>query len=122
MHRDNDGNTLAIWRDGVYLQLKGEQRPRKILELAGRNRVIKRVLKKNVMRKPVPSIGFNYHALKMIALEPRLKDVKINILYKSKTYVVTPSQVIDDGEFFHYKKEGFELQVFYPIEKLEESN
>lgn len=119
--RDKDGNTLSLTEDGVFLLLKKERQYRLILKIEN-GKIVKYVKKKNVMRTNPPMIGFNYESLKMIKRHPRIKDKNIYIIIGKKAYFVSVEDVINHKEFLHFKKDGFELQCFYPVELLTDYN
>ena len=91
--------------------------PRKIFTLNG-NKILKYVKNSHVMKKPHPMIGFNYYALQMIQDYPQFRDKNIYIQYKRKIYKVDSFTILNHKEFLYFKKEGFELQCFYPIKLL----
>lgn len=116
---DKDGNLLIAQDSGIYLKLVSEIIPRKIFTL-NNGKIIKYVKNSNVMQRPHPMIGFNYYALQMIQDFPEFRDKNIYIEYKRKHYKVDSYKILNHKEFLYFKKEGFELQCFYPIKLLED--
>ena len=115
---DKDGNLLIVQDSGFYLKLANEIMPRKIFTFNS-GKIMKYVKNSNVMQKPRPMIGFNYYALQMIQDHPQFRDKNIYIQYKKKYYKIDSFKVLNHKEFLYFKKEGFELQCFYPIKLLE---
>jgi len=114
---DGDGNSLLMGDNAIFLKLKGEPRLRTILSFEG-GRIVKRVSQQHVMRINGGMIGFNYNALKMIREKRAIKKKIIAIQYKKIVYNVPVEELIDKGIFLHFKNQGFELQIFYPIKEL----
>jgi len=113
---DKDGNKLYFADSGVELVLKGSSRRRRILSVMG-GQIIKRVLNAHKMKK-FPSIGFNWKAINV--LRDRLKKKYIFVVMGRAKYKIPIQDIIDHGKFLHFKTEGFELQVFYPLRRLDE--
>jgi len=117
---DKDGNLLIVQDSGIYLKLTSELIPRKIFTLND-GKIIKYVKKSNVMQRPHPMIGFNYYALQMIQDFSQFRDKNIYIYHRNKIYKIDSFKILNHKEFLYFKKEGFELQCFYPIKLLEGS-
>jgi hypothetical protein len=117
---DKDGNILYIANDGIFLKLKTELQPRKIFSFYDRS-IVKFVKKSNIMKpdSKVELIGFNYNALRLINDSKFIKNKQIVVRIGLKNYTITPDEVLNYKEFLHFKQSGFELQCFYPINKLE---
>ena len=113
---DKEGNRLYFYEGGVELHLKGQSYRRKIFNVIG-GQIIKQVMKGNIMRNG-NMLGFNYKALNV--LRDRFKKKFIYVVIGKKKFKVPISEIIDNSEFLHFKTEGFELQIFYPIKKMED--
>jgi len=121
---DNDGNKLHLANDGIYLQLKSDSM--RYLEIFSfRNGMIQKYVKKTNIMNTVhgtPSVGFNYNALKLI--RNRTKHSKIYIKFskgvKENTKEVYIDEILEDGSFLKFLKQGFELQIFFPINKMKD--
>ena len=113
---DKDGNFLFFADDGVYLVLHGDVRRRKVLSFR-QGRIIKNVTKRNIMRVN-KSVGFNYSALKMLdEFYPQFRFVHIK--YAGLIKRASIKDILTRGSFLHFKKEGFERQLFFPIMEFE---
>lgn len=111
---DGYGNKLFMAVDGIYLKLKEEHQLKRII--AFRNgRVVKYVKKTNIFRPNGKRlIGFNFNALKLV--REKSKQKYIYIQYGSKYQKIYIQDIFDNGDYLHFLKEGFELQIFYPLE------
>ena len=115
--RSTHGDKLYFHESGIELKLKSERTTRKIFSFNS-GAIVKRVLKKNIM-KVNDSIGFNYEALKVLRDKyPKYKYIYVVI--GKKKYKVPISEIITNGSFLHFKEVGFELQIFYKVEDLEQ--
>ena len=112
---DREGN--EIYKDGnaFFLKLEGETRKRKLGTMNSRvNRLqIHKIRKKHLMEK-IQGYGFNYLFLK------NAKSFHTIELYDEVSQWVIPKEfILENGQFLHFKKEGFELQIFMSLEKLD---
>ena len=117
---DSQGNKILTGDTGIYLKLKDEVNNRQIFAFRD-GKIIKYVNKNGVMRAGGGMIGFNYYALMWLAEHKRLKTKPIYIRLGKKYYKVMPQEILDLKNFLHFKKDGFELQCFYPIKNLVEA-
>ena len=118
--KDKDGNKVILHNDGIHLKLKGDPRLRKIFNFNS-GRITRMVPTSNIMlqnRVKGGMIGFNYHALTLIATSELLSKKPILLLIGKSRYEVSADDVIAEKEFLHFKSEGAELQCFYPILKM----
>ena len=63
-------------------------------------------------------IGFNYYALLWLSEHPRLKKLPIHVRMGNKHYPVKTEDILKKKDFLHFKDNGFELQVFYPLKEI----
>ena len=115
--RDEQGNRLFIGDTGIYLKLATERNNRQIFTFRDGN-IVKYVEKNGVMKAGGGMVGFNYHALKYLLENKRLKKKPIHVKMGNKYYKVTAQEILDLKNFLHFKSEGFELQCFYPVKDL----
>jgi len=101
--------------DGMYLKLAGENRTKRILSFRG-GKIVKYVKKTNIFKPKEGKslVGFNYHALKIVQEKSRQKCLYIQ--YGNSYQEVQIADIFSSGEFLHFLKEGFELQIFYPLD------
>ncbi len=118
---DSDGNKLLIGQGGIYLKLIRERRQRQVFKIQSRH-CEKYVSKGNIFKKiggENGAIGFNHSALKI--LRDKLKINKISIRIGGQTPLhVKVKDIFKYGSFYRFLKEGFELQMFVPVDKLRE--
>ena len=112
---DKYGNRLMIHQSGVMLKLKIEKREKEIFKIEG-STVSKYIAKRNIFKKD-NSIGFNYSALKLLKDRLKIHHIIIRVGKNSPTKLKI-QDILNDGKFMHFLKGGFELQIFYPLEKL----
>lgn len=114
---DKNGNKLIIKVSGnVFLKLSKEKRHRR-LGLIDRDKklfIINRKREKHLHRKS-NSYGFNHHLIS------KAKTFnKILLTDEFGEYQFPINKILDHGKtFMHYKQQGFELQIFLPIEVIE---
>jgi hypothetical protein len=117
--QDFEGNKIIVQNSGnfidLFLKLKSEQRMRNIGIIAIHDRllIIKRDLSKHLHYKS-QSIGFNYHIL---AEGKRFDNVLVKI-ENGDDYTIPKSVILEQGKFIHFQKEGFERQIFLPLNIL----
>ena len=114
---DSEGNKLFVGDTGIYLKLKTERSNRQILTFRD-GKIMKNIGKGGIMKAGGGMIGFNYHALKYLIENKKLKDKPIYIRMSNKYYTVMPIDILELKNFLHFKTDGFELQVFYPVKDL----
>ena len=113
---DEYGNKIFTINDGAYLKLVDEKHPRKILDISDDGKFSKYVKKENIFRK-TNSIGFNYHLL--VEMEKVLKSPVIQIAIEDiGEFEIPAKDILEEKQFLNYKNNGFEIQCFYPIEKM----
>ena len=118
MPRDKWGNKLTVNEHGIYLKTKSSDREKKVLAFRYGG-VIKHIKKNHIMTSLIsgPMIGFNYEALKILKTK-RVKWIWI-MSYAEKTKgKILLKKLLEEGEFLHFKKVGFERQIFYPLVKI----
>jgi len=102
----------------ISLDLKGSKskRPLKIGEVNPETKCleIEKKRKKHLFRKN-NSYGFNYHIL---STGKKFEYVLLTDEYG--TYKVPVSVILAVGKFLYFKQEGFEKQIFMPIEQIEQ--
>lgn len=115
---DEHGNKLLIGQDGIYLKLKSENKMREIFKI--RNTTVEKyVSRKNIFRKigEKGAIGLNYNALKIIQEKMKIKKIAIRV-GGGKPKLVSIKDIFDRGIYLRFLQLGFELQVFCPMELL----
>ncbi|MBC8550295.1 MAG: hypothetical protein H8D23_11680 [Candidatus Brocadiales bacterium] len=118
--KDKDGNKVILHNDGIHLKLKGDPQLRKIFTFNS-GRITRMVPPRNIMlQKQVKGgmIGFNYHALTLIATSELLSKKPILLLIGKDRYEVSADDILAKKEFLHFKSEGAELQCFYAINDM----
>lgn len=120
---DNEGNLISINKVTesqiiIKLELKGKT-GRKVLNIGTVNPTnkcfeIKRKRTKHLHRKS-NGYGFNHYVLSTGQL---FEYVLLTDEYG--TYKVPVSVILAVGKFLYFKQEGFEKQIFMPIEQIEQ--
>lgn len=114
---DKQGNQLWIMNSGnVFLKLVKEQRKRKLgfIDRGKKTFSIRRKRAVHLFRKG-NAYGFNHHLLS------KAKTFDMIILSDEfGEYEFPVSKVMQHGKsFMHFKQQGFELQIFLPLEIIE---
>lgn len=118
--KDKHGNKLYLGDTGLYLKLDSEHRLRKIFTFSS-GKIVKNIRKANIFKfgnNHTPSVGFNYFALQLI--KDRTRQEYIYVILGNKIRRIAITEILDKGEFLHFLKEGFELQIFYPLDDMEQ--
>jgi len=115
---DKDGHKLMIGEDAIYLKLKHGRKMKEIFKVKD-GIVEKYVAPKNIMRAigTEGGVGFNYNALKILKDELRIRKITLRIGHRTPEHLEI-KEILKNGKFLHFLNEGFELQIFYPIELL----
>ena len=115
---DKDGNKLIVTDREILLKLKNK-REKQVFKLSPGGHVEKYVTQKNIMRVigEEGGVGFNYAALKI--LRDKLKAKKIAVRIGNRTPLhVEIDDIFKNGKFLHFINDGYELQIFLPIEMM----
>lgn len=115
--KDKNGNKVLLHNNGILLKLKGESRFRQIFRFDS-GRITKRVAQANLMRIKEGMVGFNYHALQLIATSERLSKHDIIVIVDDKQYEISALEILDKKEFLHFKKTGMELQCYFSVNDM----
>ena len=116
---DNCGNELVINRVknnlNLSLKLDGENRTREIGYISMNTRVfhVSRIRSKHLFLKN-NSYGFNHKIL----ADAKLFD-NVQLQDEKECWLVPKDYILKEGKFLHFKKDGFELQIFIELSKLE---
>lgn len=117
---DDFGNLIKCANNGkriiISLKLASETRHRKlgVINLAQRSMQIKRNSAKHLMKK-FNGYGFNY---KLLA-DSKLFDT-VRLSDENADWVIPKEFILENGKFLNFKKQGFELQVFTPLDQIEQ--
>lgn len=108
---DNFGNSIFVSNNVIFLKLKSETRSREIgfMNIEEKYLEVKRDRKKHLFRRN-NSYGFNYYVLSNAK-----KFDKIMLSDDCGTWMIPIKLILEEGSFLHFNKEGFELQIFMPI-------
>ncbi len=115
---DKWGNKIIVDDFGIHLDIRGAKYRRKIFAFKSGG-VVKHIKKNHIMNHLMSGkmIGFNYEALKVLT-KMRVKQIWIlNYAEKTKGKVMI-KDLLESGEFLHFKQVGFERQIFYPLKKI----
>jgi len=111
---DKDGNIVFIKDSEIRLRIKGHKRIRKLFSIHKPLNLIycERKRKKHLHIKS-DSYGFNWEVLM------KAKSVE-NVLLKDELgmYLIPIKFIKDRGQFMHFAKKKFELQIFLPLEEI----
>lgn len=118
---DDEGNLLTVRnnlkRVLISLKLVSENKRRRIGTINLKRRVleVKRNREKHIFYT-ANAYGFNY---KLLA-EAKLFD-NVRLRDEHDEWLIPRKMILEQGQFLHFKKAGgFELQIFMPIDKLDQ--
>lgn len=114
---DKYGNSIIISGNLISIKLKSEVRTREIgiMNLQEKYLAVSRVRSKHLFRKN-SSYGFNHYIL----LNAKKFD-KIRLSDDVGTWLIPIKLILEKGSFLHFNKDGFELQIFLPIDIITSS-
>ena len=111
---DDFGNIVFVKNNEIRLRIKGRERVRKLFDINKPLNLIscRRDRKKHLHIKS-DSYGFNWHVLM------RANKVE-NVLLKDRegVYLIPIRHILNRGQFMHFKKQKFELQIFLTLEEI----
>ena len=112
---DQGGNKVRVKQGKVFLHMKGTSQVRHIGTIDDKTKelVVKRNRTKHLYRASV-SYGFNYHIIKNTT-----RFDKVRLIDQVGTYVIPVDVILDEGKFLHHQKAGMEVQLFLPLDIIE---
>jgi len=117
---DEKGNQiLAKTTDDIIsisLKLSSEKKDR-ILGLVNKSErtfQVNRIREKHLLKRN-KSYGFNYYVIK----NAKTFD-KIYLLDDISSWMIPVSFILENGSFLQFQQQGFELQIFLPLEKIQQ--
>lgn len=117
MIQDLIGNKLFRKGDVIYLSLVSEGYSRKlgIIDEESKNLITTRVYSKHLYRN-ANSFGFNSEFLRNANI---IENVKL-LTDKDEIFIIPIKFILEEGSYLHFKKKGFERQIFINIEKIKQ--
>jgi hypothetical protein len=115
---DKFGNSIIVSQNVISLQLKAENRIREvgIINLQEKYLSVNRIREKHLFRKN-NSYGFNHYILSNAK-----KFDKVMLSDDYGTWLIPIKLILEKGSFLHFNKEGFELQIFLPLDIITKSS
>jgi len=109
---DAVGNKLIINGNRIKLKFANQRKPKLIgvINLENRFLFVLRTRSKHLFRK-LNAYGFCY---RVISEAKKFDYIKLADEYG--TYLIPRKVMLEEGEFLHFKKQGFELQIFLNID------
>lgn len=109
---DKFGNSIIVENNIISIKLKSESRTREIGVINPQERyfAVNRIREKHLFRKN-NSYGFNHHIL-----QNAKKFDKIKLSDDFGTWLIPIKLILEKGSFLHFNKDGFELQIFLPLD------
>ena len=113
--KDEIGNRIIQKHDVIYLQLVNESFPRKLGEFISDN-IFKMYREYNSdLHINTNSFGFN---LKL--LNSKVFDYIELHTDKKEIFKIKVDNILKDGKILFYKQQGFEKQIFYPLNLIKQ--
>lgn len=111
---DEVGNKLIINGNRILMKFVNERYAKLIgvINLENRFMFVRRTRSKHLFKK-LNAYGFCY---RIISEAKKFDFVKIADDYG--TYLIPRQVMLDEGEFLHFKKQGFELQIFVNLHTI----
>lgn len=117
---NDNGDFFRISQKGnllkISLKLNSESSPRKIgeVKLDDKTLMLKRIREKHLFKKN-NSYGFNEYLIQ----NGKTFD-KIMLADDDCVYLFPKNLVLEKGNYLYFKQEGFEKQIFLPLEEMKE--
>ena len=114
---DKFNNSIIISGNIISIKLKSESRKREIGVINPQERyfAVNRIREKHLFRKN-NSYGFNHYIL-----QNAKKFDKIKLSDDFGTWLIPIKLILEKGSFLHFNKNGFELQIFLPLDVIQSS-
>jgi hypothetical protein len=114
---DEKGNELRAKTNGnvISLYLKLVEKSERLLGIIDKKEKtfqIKRNREKHLFKRN-KSYGFNHYVLK----NAKTFD-KIYLLDDINSWIIPVKFILENGSFMQFQQQGFELQIFIPLEKI----
>lgn len=111
---DDVGNKLIINGNRILIKFVKERSAKLIgvINLENRFMFVRRTRSKHLFKK-LNAYGFCY---RVISEAKKFDNVKISDDYG--TYLIPRQVMLDEGKFLHFKKQGFELQIFINLHTI----
>ena len=114
--KDPAGNKITMRGATLYLYLAGHQRPRKIAVFDRTNMALVMTRKSAThLLVKANAYGFNHHVLQMAETADT-----VHLSIDSTKYEIPIAFMLEYGSFLHFKKTGFEKQIFLTEAVLEQ--
>jgi hypothetical protein len=113
---DKFDNSIIISGNIISLKLKSEARTREIGVINPQERyfAVNRIREKHLFRKN-NSYGFNHYIL---ANAKKFDSIMLSDDFG--TWLIPIKLILEKGSFLHFNKDGFELQIFLPLDVIKE--
>lgn len=112
---DKYGNEISIGETGkIFLKLKSEDRTREIGDL----RIVEdKVYYLKISKEKYIFLKLNAWGINEFILSNLQEDDIVIIKTEKQTYESTIKNILENGQYYFFKKQGFEKQIFLPLEK-----
>jgi hypothetical protein len=109
---DKFNNSIIISGNIISIKLKSEARTREIGVINPKEKyfVVNRIREKHLFRKN-NSYGFNHYIL---TNAKKFDTIKLSDDFG--TWLIPIKLILEKGSFLHFNKDGFELQIFLPLD------
>lgn len=112
--KDEFGNKITVRGDVIYLELAGRKTKRQIgTIMTGTKRLLVHRKRGVHLMQKKNSYGFNHFILKNAT-----KFDKLLVKDEGGLYQIPVNEILENGTFSYFKQQGFERQIFYPLDKL----
>ena len=117
MIKDSLGNKLYRKDNIIFLKLISESYSRKlgIIDEQSKNFITNRIYETHLYRN-AEAFGFNSELLITAKL---FTNVKL-LTDKNEIFIIPIKFILDNGDYLHFKKQGFERQIFITLEQLKD--
>ena len=112
---DKYGNEVSIGETGnIFLKLKSEDRTRDI----GTLKIVEdKVYYLKISKEKYIFLKLNAWGINEFILNKLQENDIVIIKTEKKTYESTIKNILENSQYYFFKKQGFEKQIFLPLEK-----
>lgn len=110
---DGFGNLLYVKGKKIFLKLSSEIRPREIATFSDSQKLIYMIRQPEHLHRKSNSYGFNHELIKT-----SVSSTHILLTCPEGVFKIPLKFIEDNGNYLFFKQQGFEKQLFLPVELL----
>lgn len=113
---DSIGNILYVKKNKIYIYIAAEERHRLIASINIKKKYLSITRKSTHLHKKTHSYGFNECVIRSANI---CKNVVLNC--PEGKFTISIEEIIKNAGYLHFKKQGFEKQIFLPLSYIQQN-